>query len=80
VCQRKTTAEQGKDRFFFLCCGSGSRSREAVVGLRDGIHYVDQRMRKNGSKVTWVLAALKGKELEGILKSLLYSSDYVAAV
>jgi folylpolyglutamate synthase/dihydrofolate synthase len=58
--------------------------------LLDGAHnvqsaeilgsYVDRRMRKNGSKVTWVLAASKGKELDGILKSLLHSGDCVAAV
>ena len=58
--------------------------------LLDGAHnvqsaevlgsYVDGRMRNQASKVTWVLAASKGKELEGILKSLLHSGDCVAAV
>jgi len=63
--------------------------RREVV-LLDGAHniqsaevlgsYVDTKMRKGSGKVTWVLAASKGKELEGILKSLLHSGDCVAAV
>jgi folylpolyglutamate synthase/dihydrofolate synthase len=63
--------------------------RREVV-LLDGAHnvqsaevlgsYVDNRLRKGASKVTWVLAASKGKELEGILKPLLYPGDCVAAV
>jgi folylpolyglutamate synthase len=63
--------------------------RREVV-LLDGAHnvqsaevlgsYVDSRLRKGSSKVTWVLAASKGKELEGILKPLLHSDDCVAAV
>jgi folylpolyglutamate synthase/dihydrofolate synthase len=63
--------------------------RREVV-LLDGAHnvqsaevlgsYVDSRLRKGSSKVTWVLAASKGKELEGILKPLLHSGDCVAAV
>jgi folylpolyglutamate synthase len=62
--------------------------RETV--LLDGAHniqsaealgsYVDKRMRKNGGKVTWVLAASQGKELDGILKPLLCPGDCVAAV
>ena len=61
--------------------------RETV--LLDGAHntqsaevlgaYVDERLRKE-SKTTWVLAASKGKELEGILKPLLHPGDCVAAV
>jgi folylpolyglutamate synthase len=63
--------------------------RREVV-LLDGAHnvqsaevlgsYVDNRLRKEASKVTWVLAASKGKELEGILKPLLHPGDCVAAV
>lgn len=62
--------------------------RELV--LLDGAHnpqsaevlgsYVDSKLRKGASKVTWVIAASKGKELEGILKPLLHSGDCVAAV
>jgi folylpolyglutamate synthase/dihydrofolate synthase len=42
--------------------------------------YVDSRLRKQESRVTWVLAASQGKELEGILKPLLHPGDIVAAV
>ena len=62
--------------------------REPV--LLDGAHnvqsaealgsYVDGRMRKNGNKIIWVLAASQGKELDGILKPLLRPGDCVAAV
>jgi folylpolyglutamate synthase/dihydrofolate synthase len=58
--------------------------------LLDGAHnvqsaevlgsYVDRRLRKSTNKVTWVLAASQGKELEGILKLLLHPGDCVAAV
>jgi folylpolyglutamate synthase/dihydrofolate synthase len=58
--------------------------------LLDGAHnvqsaealgaYVDGRLRKEAGKVTWVLAASQGKELEGILKPLLHPGDCVAAV
>jgi folylpolyglutamate synthase/dihydrofolate synthase len=58
--------------------------------LLDGAHnvqsaevlgsYVDKRLRKSTNKVTWVLAASQGKELEGILKPLLHPGDCVAAV
>ncbi|KUJ11997.1 FolC bifunctional protein [Mollisia scopiformis] len=58
--------------------------------LLDGAHnvqsaevlgtYVDKKLRTDGRKVTWVLAASQGKELEGILKSLLHQGDCVAAV
>lgn len=58
--------------------------------LLDGAHnvqsakvlqlYVDKRLRKNESSIIWVLAASQGKELEGILKPLLHSDDFVAAV
>jgi folylpolyglutamate synthase len=41
---------------------------------------VNSKLRKVASKVTWVLGASKGKELEGILKPLLHPGDYVAAV
>lgn len=58
--------------------------------LLDGAHnaqsaevlgaYVDRKLRSGGKKVTWVLAASQGKELEGILKPLLHHGDCVAAV
>ena len=58
--------------------------------LLDGAHnvqsaealgsYVDGKLRKGASKVTWVIAASGGKELEGILKPLLKPGDCVAAV
>jgi len=60
------------------------------VALLDGAHnvqsaevlgsHVDSKLRKGADKVTWVLAASKGKELEGILKPLLQPGDCVAAV
>lgn len=62
--------------------------RESI--LLDGAHnvqsaealgsYVNSRLRKGASKVTWVIAASQGKELEGILKPLLSPGDCVAAV
>jgi folylpolyglutamate synthase/dihydrofolate synthase len=58
--------------------------------LLDGAHnvqsaqalglYVNERLRNQGKKVTWVLAASKGKEMKGILKPLLRPGDCVAAV
>ncbi|TVY71311.1 putative dihydrofolate synthetase [Lachnellula suecica] len=58
--------------------------------LLDGAHntqsaealgsYVDSKLRKQGGRVTWVLAASQGKELEGILKHLVHPDDIVAAV
>ncbi|EKD16640.1 dihydrofolate synthetase Fol3 [Drepanopeziza brunnea f. sp. 'multigermtubi' MB_m1] len=58
--------------------------------LLDGAHnaqsaealgtYVENRLRKDKQKVTWVLAASQGKELDGILKPLLKPQDCVAAV
>jgi folylpolyglutamate synthase len=64
-------------------------SRQEPVIL-DGAHnvqsaevlgsYVDSRLRKQGARVTWVLAASQGKELEGILKPLLHLGDIVAVV
>lgn len=58
--------------------------------LLDGAHniqsaevlgsYVQRRLRKDGEKVTWVMAASQGKELGGILKPLLKPGDCVAAV
>jgi folylpolyglutamate synthase/dihydrofolate synthase len=62
--------------------------RELV--LLDGAHnvqsaevlgsYVNGKLRKGAGSVTWVLAASKGKELDGILKPLLHPDDRVAAV
>lgn len=58
--------------------------------LLDGAHnvqsaevlgaYVDRRLRDKTSRVTWILAASEGKELEGILKPLLHQGDCIAAV
>jgi len=67
-----------------------SLTGRAEVILLDGAHnvqsaealgsYVDKRLRKSPSKVTWILAASQGKELNGILKPLLKSGDLVASV
>lgn len=61
--------------------------RELV--LLDGAHnaqsaealgaYVDRRLRPKSSKVTWVLAASKGKELDNVLKPLLRQDDCVTS-
>ncbi|KAG9228413.1 Mur ligase [Amylocarpus encephaloides] len=61
--------------------------RESV--LLDGAHnvqsaevlgsYVARRLRAKGDKVTWVLGASQGKELDGILAPLLRNGDCVAA-
>jgi len=58
--------------------------------LLDGAHnvqsatvlgsYVDSKLRNSANKITWVLAASAGKELEGILKPLLRPNDCVTAV
>lgn len=58
--------------------------------LLDGAHnvqsaevlgsYVNGNLRKQGNRVTWVLAASQGKELDGILNPLLQKGDVVAAV
>jgi len=62
--------------------------RETV--LLDGAHnlqsaevlgsYVNTRLRRGGSKITWILAASQGKELVSIMKPLLKLGDCVAAV
>lgn len=62
--------------------------RETI--LLDGAHnvqsaevlgqYVDTKLRDESKKVTWVLAASQGKELEGIMKAILHKGDCVAAV
>lgn len=62
--------------------------RETV--LLDGAHnsqsaevlgsYVDRKLRSNLGRVTWVFAASRGKELDGILKPLLQKGDCLAAV
>ncbi|KAL3424479.1 dihydrofolate synthetase fol3 [Phlyctema vagabunda] len=67
----------------------GVTGRQEIV-LLDGAHnvqsaevlgsYVNSRLRPGASKVTWVLAASQGKELEGILNPLLHPGDCVAAV
>lgn len=62
-------------REMILLDGAHNIQSAEALGL-----YVDGRLRKGASKVTWVLAATQGKELEGILKPLLRSGDCVAAV
>jgi folylpolyglutamate synthase len=67
---------------------TGVTGRQETV-LLDGAHnvqsaevlgsYVNGKLRKAG-RVTWILAASQGKELEGILKPLLRPDDSVAAV
>jgi len=68
---------------------------EAVTGrqqpvLLDGAHntqsaealgfYVDRKLRPNSRRVTWVLAASRGKELASIMKPLLRQEDCVTSV
>ncbi|KAH0555655.1 hypothetical protein GP486_006400 [Trichoglossum hirsutum] len=58
--------------------------------LLDGAHntqsaealgsYVDRKVRTTGQSVTWVIAASTGKNLEGLLQSLLKPGDNVVAV
>lgn len=58
--------------------------------LLDGAHnsqsaealgkYVNKKLRKDGQKVVYVLAASRGKELDNILKPLLKGGDCVTAV
>lgn len=67
----------------------GITGRRELV-LLDGAHnaqsaealskYVDGKLRPKSGKVTWVLAASAGKDLEGVLKPLLHQQDCVAAV
>lgn len=67
-----------------------SLTGRSEVILLDGAHnvqsaealgsYVDTKMRKSSSKVTWIVAASQGKELDGILKPLLKTGDLVASV
>jgi folylpolyglutamate synthase/dihydrofolate synthase len=62
--------------------------REMV--LLDGAHnaqsaevlgrYVDRKLRSKSNRITWVLAASKGKALEEILKPLLQKDDCITAV
>jgi len=62
--------------------------QEAV--LLDGAHntqsaealgsYVDQKLRPKSSRVTWVIAASQGRELDSILKPLLRQDDCVTSV
>jgi folylpolyglutamate synthase len=58
-----------------LLDGAHNVQSAEVLGL-----YVDKRLRKSTNKVTWVLAASQGKELEGLLKPLLHPGDCVTAV
>lgn len=64
----------GRDQPVLLDGAHNTQSAE-VLGA-----YVNGKLRPGSSKVTWVLAASKGKELDGILKPLLQPGDCVAAV
>lgn len=67
----------------------GITGRRELV-LLDGAHnpqsaealarYVDGKLRRKENRVTWVLAASVGKDLESVLKPLLRQGDCVAAV
>lgn len=58
--------------------------------LLDGAHniqsaevlgaYVDRKIREENQKVTWVIAASRGKDMVGILKPLLKPEDCIVAV
>jgi dihydrofolate synthase len=41
---------------------------------------VDRKLRSKSSKITWILAASKGKALDDIFKPLIRKGDYVVAV
>lgn len=43
-------------------------------------HYVDRHLRSRGHRITWVLAATQGKDMDGIFGLLLRPGDQVAAV
>lgn len=58
-----------------LLDGAHNPQSGAVLGS-----YLDRRIRPTASKVTWVLAASKGKEVNGILKPLIHPGDCVTAV
>jgi folylpolyglutamate synthase len=68
---------------------SGLIGRQQPV-LLDGAHntqsaevlsaFVDKHFRANGEKVTWMLAASQGKDIDEILKALLRPGDQVVAV
>lgn len=58
-----------------LLDGAHNRQSAEVLGV-----YVDRKLRKENKKVTWVLAASKGKALDDILKSLLQKGDCVTSV
>jgi folylpolyglutamate synthase/dihydrofolate synthase len=64
----------GRREIVLLDGAHNTQSAEALAS------YVDRRMRGDGRKVTWVLAASQGKEMDGILKPLLHQGDCVAAV
>jgi folylpolyglutamate synthase len=76
----------GRLQIFDIRAATG-RSEPVVL---DGAHnvqsaevlgsYVNRKLRSKASRVTWVLAASQGKELEGILNPLLRPGDCVAAV
>jgi len=55
----------------------GAHNPQSAEALRG---YVDRRLRTDSNKVTWILAASSGKELDGILRPLLQRDDCVAAV
>ncbi|KAB8303086.1 hypothetical protein EYC80_004539 [Monilinia laxa] len=58
-----------------LIDGAHNVQSAEVLGL-----YVDGKLRSKSNKVTWVLAASQGKELDGIMKEILREGDCVTAV
>lgn len=82
----RKAAWPGRLQMLDISCMTG---REQQV-LLDGAHntqsaevlaaYVQQRLRRPGQPVTWVLAASRGKDMGGILRILLQTGDRVAAV
>ncbi len=58
-----------------LLDGAHNRQSAEVLG-----RCVDNRLRKAAGKVTWVFAASRGKEIEGILQPVLHQGDRVAGV
>ncbi|RDL38067.1 uncharacterized protein BP5553_05500 [Venustampulla echinocandica] len=55
----------------------GAHNAQSAEVLR---RYVDGRLRKEAGKVTWILAASQGKELDDVIKPLIHPGDCVTAV
>lgn len=67
-------AATGRKEAVLLDGAHNTQSAEALGG------YVDRKLRPKAPRVTWVLAASRGKELDSILKPLLRQDDCVTAV